>query len=52
MGLSPEAVIGLLILFVTCAPSAFVVLRWINRRKKRSKEFKIIEDASIRISSS
>jgi hypothetical protein len=52
MGLSPEAVIGLFTLFVTCAPSAFVVLSWINRRKKRSQEFNMIEDASIRISSS
>ncbi|PMD53475.1 uncharacterized protein K444DRAFT_148145 [Hyaloscypha bicolor E] len=45
-------VIGLITLFATCAPSAFVVLRWINRRKKRSQEFSMIEDSSICISSS
>jgi hypothetical protein len=51
MGLSPEAVIGLVTLSATCAPSAFVVLRWINRRKKNSQAFSMIEDASVRISS-
>ncbi|KAH8782230.1 hypothetical protein F5882DRAFT_462855 [Hyaloscypha sp. PMI_1271] len=33
MGLSPEAIIGLVTLFVTCAPSAFLLAGWINRRR-------------------
>ncbi|PMD20402.1 hypothetical protein NA56DRAFT_180652 [Hyaloscypha hepaticicola] len=38
MGLSPEGIIGLVTLFVTCAPSALLVLRWIYRRKQRSQK--------------
>jgi len=47
MGLSPEAVIGLVTLFITCAPSALLLLRCINKRKKKNQEFSMIEDASI-----
>jgi hypothetical protein len=46
MGLSPAAVIGLVTLFIICAPSALLLFRWINKRKKKQK-ISIIEDASI-----
>ncbi|KAH8753942.1 hypothetical protein BGZ57DRAFT_911553 [Hyaloscypha finlandica] len=35
MNLSPEAVIALVTLFVTCTPPALLTLGWINRRRKR-----------------
>jgi hypothetical protein len=34
MGLSPEAIIGLVTLFVTCAPPTLLVMGWITRRRK------------------
>jgi hypothetical protein len=37
MGLSPEAIIGLVTLFVTCPPSALLVYSWICRRKRNTR---------------
>lgn len=38
MGLSPEAIIGLVTLFVTCSPFALLLYSWICRRKKKAQE--------------